>query len=62
MFLTIVQGAFMSFDFPARQAVIPQLIERANLSAAIGMNTTTFHTAGFTGPIIAIIGPVNPAV
>ena len=50
--LTIVQGAFMSFDFPARQAVIPQLIERANLSAAIGMNTTTFHTAGFVGPVI----------
>ena len=52
VFVTIVQGVFMSFDFPARQAVISQLIERANLSAAIGMNTTTFHTAGFIGPII----------
>jgi len=50
--LTVVQGAFMSFDFPSRQAVIPQLIERKNLSAAIGMNTTTFHTAGFVGPVI----------
>ncbi len=50
--LTTVQGVFMSFDFPARQAVIPQLIERANLSAAIGVNTTTFHTAGFVGPVI----------
>jgi len=50
--LTVVQGAFMSFDFPSRQAVIPQLIERKNLPAAIGMNTTTFHTASFVGPVI----------
>ena len=52
---TLVQGIFFSFDFPARQALILQLIERKNLSAAIGMNTTTFHTAGFTGPIIGSV-------
>ena len=42
----------MSFDFPARQAVVSQLIELANLSAAIGVNTAISHTAGFIGPII----------
>jgi len=49
---TVVQGTFMSFDFPARQALIPQLIARKNLSAAIGMNWTTFNVAGFLGPAI----------
>ena len=52
LMFTMVQGTFMSFDFPARQALIPQLIERKNLSAAIGMNTTTYNTAGFIGPVI----------
>ena len=42
----------MSFDFPARQALIPQLVEPKNLSAAIGMNWTTFNVAGFIGPVI----------
>ena len=49
---TVVQGTFMSFDYPARQALIPQLIDRKNLSAAIGMNLVTFNAAGFTGPVI----------
>ena len=52
LIFTVAQGSFMSFDFPARQALIPQLLERKHLAAAIGMNTSTFHTAGFTGPII----------
>ena len=52
LMFTVVQGTFMSFDFPARQALIPQLIERKNLSAAIGMNTTTYNVAGFIGPVI----------
>lgn len=50
--LTAVQGIFMSFDFPSRQALIPQLLERKNLAAAISMNSTTFYTASFTGPMI----------
>ena len=52
LILTIIQGIFMSFDFPARQALIPQLIHRKNLSAAIGMNWTTFNVAAFLGPVI----------
>ena len=52
LILTIVQGIFMSFDFPARQALIPYLIDRKNLSAAIGMNWTTFNVAAFIGPVI----------
>ena len=50
--ITIAQGTFFAFDFPSRQALIPQLVKRSNISAAIGMNTTTYNTASFTGPII----------
>ena len=50
LILTVFQGTFMAFDFPARQALIPQLLERKDLSAAIGMNWATYCVAGFTGP------------
>ncbi len=50
--LTVVQGIFMSFDFPSRQALIPQLLERKNLAAAISMNGATYYTASFTGPAL----------
>ena len=52
LILTVFQGTFMAFDFPARQALIPQLIKRKNLSAAIGMNWATYCVAGFTGPVV----------
>ena len=49
---TIIQGIFFAFDFPSRQALIPQMVKRSDISAAIGMNTTTYNTSSFTGPII----------
>ncbi|MEE2746085.1 MAG: MFS transporter, partial [Pseudomonadota bacterium] len=49
---TIIQGIFFAFDFPSRQALIPKLVRSSDISAAIGMNTTTYNTASFTGPII----------
>ena len=52
LIFTIVQGIFFAFDFPSRQALIPQMVKRADISAAIGMNTTTYNTSSFTGPII----------
>ena len=63
LMLTIIQGTFFAFDFPARHALIPQLIERKNLSAAIGMNWATYCIAGFTGPVIggAILSIGNSA-
>ncbi len=48
--LGICQGIVMSFEFPSRVAIIPNLIERKDLSAAIGTNSTTFFTAASTGP------------
>ncbi len=52
LIFTIIQGIFFAFDFPSRQALIPQMVKRADISAAIGMNTTTYNTSSFTGPII----------
>ena len=40
-------------DFSARQALIPQLVDRAEISAAIAFNATTFQVGSFLGPVIA---------
>ena len=47
-----VQGIVMGFDFPARMALIPNLVERPNLAAAIALNSTTYHAGSFVGPAI----------
>ncbi len=52
LIFTIVQGIFFAFDFPSRQALIPQMVKKSDISAAIGMNTTTYNTSSFTGPLI----------
>jgi len=48
----LIQGTLAAFDMPARQALIPDLVERRNLSAAIAINSTTFNSAAFIGPAI----------
>ncbi len=45
-------GCIISFDFPARQAMVSQLVERQELSAAIALNMSTFHVGSFIGPIV----------
>lgn len=51
--LTIMQGICFGIDFPARQALIPQLVDRASISSAVALNATVFHMGGFVGPVIA---------
>jgi len=51
--LSVLQGAMFGFEFPARQALIPQLVGRQNISAAIAFNSTTFQVGAFVGPVIA---------
>ena len=51
--LTLIQGLCFGIDFPARQALIPQLVDRGSISAAVALNSTVFYTGGFLGPIIA---------
>jgi len=49
---TILQGAGLAFDLPARQGLVNFLVERRNLSSAIALNTTTFHIGAFIGPVL----------
>lgn len=51
--LTILQGLVFGLEFPARQALIPQLVGRQNIPAAIAFNSTTFQLGNFLGPAIA---------
>ena len=50
--LVLVHGVILSFNQPARLALIPHLIRRRNLSAAIGINSMIFNSARATGPMI----------
>tara|TARA_B100000315_G_C14581961_1_gene590945 strand:- start:2156 stop:3403 length:1248 start_codon:yes stop_codon:yes gene_type:complete len=50
--LTLIQGITLSFDLPARQALVHHIVSREDLSAAIALNTTTFHVGAFIGPAL----------
>ncbi|MBI2942268.1 MAG: MFS transporter [Chloroflexi bacterium] len=56
-FLGAVAGAF---DQPARQALLPQLVPKADLLSATSLNSAVFNGAAFTGP--AIYGLAAPFV
>ena len=51
--LAFCQGLTFGIEFPARQALIPQLVGRADISAAIAFNATTFQVGSFLGPVLA---------
>lgn len=51
--LTVVAAAAMSFDNPARQALIPQLVPREDFASAIALNSIVFRTATIAGPMAA---------
>jgi len=50
--LTTIQGLLFAFEFPARQSLFPNLMRREDMPAAIAVNSTTFHSSSFTGPLI----------
>ena len=59
--LAALSSAFGSFDGPARQSLIPNLVPRAVLPNAISLNTIMFQTASVLGPalgglVIATLG------
>ncbi len=41
-----------AFVLPAQQALVPQLVERADLQAAVALNAITFNLARAIGPVI----------
>ena len=61
--LSFCQGAITAFDAPARQAFVPEMVERKeHLANAIALNSSMFNAARLVGPaigglLIASVGP-----
>ena len=53
LILVALGGAVLAFGQPVRLAIIPSLVARRDLSAAIGINSLIFNGARFVGPMIA---------
>ena len=51
--LAALSSAAASFDNPARQALIPNLVPREDLASAISLNTLMFQIASVLGPTLA---------
>jgi MFS family permease len=51
--ITLFSAATLSFDGPARQAFIPNLVEKKHLSNAMSLNSIMFQMATIIGPSIA---------
>ncbi len=50
--VTISMAIVMSFDLPARQALIPNLVDRKHLSNAMSLNFIMFQSALVVGPAV----------
>ena len=51
--LTAFQGFVVAFNQPARLALVPSLVARADLASAVAINSVVFNLARFIGPIFA---------
>ena len=51
--LVALGGMTVSFNQPVRLAIVPSLVDRHDLTSAIGINSLTFNLARFLGPMIA---------
>jgi predicted MFS family arabinose efflux permease len=53
--LSLFGGTLAAFEIPARQSLIVELVEKGDLSSAIGLNSTGFNLARVLGPSIAAV-------
>lgn len=51
--LTAVQAAAISFDLPARQAMVPNLVSRQDLPNAFSMTSIAFSLGSILGPVLS---------
>ena len=51
--LTLVNGVVIGVNQPARLALIPSLVPRADLATAVAINSIVFNVARFIGPALA---------
>jgi MFS family permease len=64
--LATMQGIVAAFDSPARQSFAPEMVPPNLIGNAVGLNSTSFHSARLIGPAVAglVIGVwgVGPAL
>lgn len=60
--LTAIHGIILAFNQPLRLTVVPSLVPRENLSAAIGISSLGFNLARIGGPALAGLIIVNYGV
>ena len=53
--LAFLLGATTAFSTPAMQAIIPALVPREDLGAAVAMNSVTFNLARAVGPVVGAL-------
>lgn len=51
--ITFLSGVVSAFDQPTRQALLPDLVRREDLTNAIALNSAAWQGAGFFGPALA---------
>ncbi len=51
--LTAIHGVVVAFNQPARLALVPSLVPRADVGTAVAINAVSFNLARFIGPIFA---------
>jgi MFS family permease len=49
----VLVGVVAAFDFPAQQALVPQLVPPALIPKAVGLNQVIFHGSRLVGPALA---------
>jgi MFS family permease len=55
LLIATLSGVVASFELPASQAFVPQLVTRDDLPAAVALNSASFNTARIIGPSFASI-------
>jgi MFS family permease len=51
--LTAVQAAAIAFDAPARQAIVPNIVEAKDLPNAFSLNSIAFNVGAVVGPVMS---------
>jgi MFS family permease len=64
MLIAIFNGVIMSFDAPARQSIVVELVGRKHLFNAIALNSVAFNSSRIIGPAVSkdIITPLKMAI
>ncbi len=62
MIAALIEGSLFAFLMPARQSIIPQLVEREQFTNAMALNSAAFSSMTLTAPAIAgvlyvLVGP-----